>query len=465
MFGGVFNIESINSLVQIYFGFCENNNGYSTISKVGGGSVLMLKGDFTTEVKTSNIIFLDCLNSLPDKIDSKGAVIQYSGISSDFNSSFIANRKGVGASATYLGNFAKAHYVSTKFIFNFAYKIGGSVGITHRCEIIFQDSLFLGSSSNMGGVMSLNERSSLIINNSNFTNNSGVTGGVIHCIENYDINITVLNSYFSGNIAKDNLFNLIKITLNIFKCLFTDNENTMFFLEGSQLFLSQINISLQLCSNNIIGCLVNSIQNSYIIAETIYLDNIYNSLNEGNIYLEYSNGLFSNLYMNYVGAAKSKGCCLDILNSNISINNSSFLNYEINCIYGSFSVIALTNSYFDNKELISIEFTKNDNDLLYGTFFCENCLFTNISKNFFLNNLMGDIGGSITVINSYNINDAIAVFDISNSTFFNNKAIQEGGAIYLENAPGNINNCTFEKNVAKYGGAMIIKSGWAPLKK
>lgn len=72
---------------------------------------------------------------------------------------------------------------------------------------------------------------------------------------------------------------------------------------------------------------------------------------------------------------------------------------------------------------------------------------------------MGDIGGSITVINSYNINDAIAIFDISNSTFFNNKAIQEGGAIYLENAPGNISNCIFEKNVAKYGGAIILKSG------
>ena len=59
MFGGVFDIENLNSIVIIQNSIFELNYGFLYSVSAGGGSVLMIKGDYTTIVLSYNSMFYD----------------------------------------------------------------------------------------------------------------------------------------------------------------------------------------------------------------------------------------------------------------------------------------------------------------------------------------------------------------------------------------------------------------------
>ena len=61
-FGGVFDIESVNSKVVIKDCVCEGNFAWNPIMSVGdagGGSAVMVMGDQTTQVFTSNMVYFN----------------------------------------------------------------------------------------------------------------------------------------------------------------------------------------------------------------------------------------------------------------------------------------------------------------------------------------------------------------------------------------------------------------------
>ena len=59
MFGGVFDCENTNSIAMIKDSVFERNYAYSRVTNVGGGGVLMQKGDYTTYISTNNNLYFD----------------------------------------------------------------------------------------------------------------------------------------------------------------------------------------------------------------------------------------------------------------------------------------------------------------------------------------------------------------------------------------------------------------------
>ena len=58
-FGGVFEIDSINSIVIITNCVFEGNIGFNSKVSAGGGCVMALKGDQTTQLHTSNNLYFN----------------------------------------------------------------------------------------------------------------------------------------------------------------------------------------------------------------------------------------------------------------------------------------------------------------------------------------------------------------------------------------------------------------------
>ena len=454
MFGGLVNIESVSSLVVVRNCFFEQNTGFNELAGVGGGSVIMVKGDTTTMTEMSNNTFFNSLPFVTYHVDSKGAMIQYSGKMNDFNSTFIGNRNAIGAAAYYMLSFAVATFNMTKFIWNFANNLGGAIGLTQYCAVILENILFLACSAVTGGVMSIIERSNMTMINCNFTNNYAISSGVIHIIESYDSLIRIINSTITNSSTNDNLFNLIYSNIKIISTVFMDNFNTLFSLMTSNVSLDNVNISRQTCNNQIIGCFINSIQLSNVFINSVILQQIHHFKEEGNIYLDFSSGVVENLHMENMQNIKGKGSCFDMMNSDLQVNNGNFTNFDYNCFYGENSKILLNNTYINNINAI------NDENILilakYGALSCQSCLEISFFNVFFLNNKISDNGGAISLI-SYNDDYNLTIF-LNNCSFIGNEVKFSGGSIYFNNVNAIITNCIFQANIAMIGGGIYYSS-------
>ena len=434
--------------------FCDQNIAFFAPSQVGGGSCLLFKGDATTKGITINNILFSSLSSFPSIVDSKGAMVQYYGTVNDTNSLFIANRNAISAAAYYICSAAVTFFKKSRFIWNLAENLGGAVGITQYCEIYMEDVLFLGcSSNNMGGVLAVTERSQLTIVRGNFTDNFAGSEGVLHCLENYESEITIIDSVFFNNSASDYLFNMMVAILKMVSCNFSNNINVVFSLTETQLYMTNISIINHVCDNLIIGCLISSIQFSSVEAENIILSNFNKLKVEGNVYLEFSLGLFKNITFNSMQNEKKTGSCFSLLSSNLTIDSSSFIGYDFNCIYGFNSSIRINDSLFANE--FYLDHKTNDAYLQYGTIFCLDCLDLFFTNTFFLSNSKSDFGGAIGVNSMTNSNFSIY---IKNCSFFRNEVLMTGGAIYINNFNGRIENCVFEKNKALIGAAINFEA-------
>lgn len=455
MFGGVFDLECINTIIQIKNIFFDRNNGYYDIGKGGGGSIIMIKGDVTTYVKIENNIFMDCLGSYENPVYSKGAIIQFWGYLEDNNSLFINNQKCFGGCAIFFMNFGRAKLLNTKFIANSASDIAGAVGISQNCNINFNNCIFLGCTSKKGGVVQISERSNVVFNNSNFTNNSAISGGLFHCYENYDSEIVIILTTFSGNSAIDNLFNLLTIFLRIISSYFYDNINTLFSLEESSLLIEKVEIFNHFCNNFVIGCALNAVKNSKIFFTFVNFSEINNIEEEGNIFLEFSYGEFYNLYLTNMRDQKKQGSCFNLKSSKIILNNSFFSNYDFNCIYGINVSLYLDFVFFDNRDRVN-ETLKNDNFNPFGSIYCENCLRILIFNCMFIMNKNSYYGGALSFL-SYDENSELTA-DIFNCSFHNNEVLIKGGSIYLYGVNSNISKCSFKQNKAYIGGGIVFES-------
>ena len=356
-------------------------------------------------------------------------------------------------------SYTQAYFKMTKFIFNYAYLIGGAIAITQQCFVYLENVLFLGNSAGKGGVISATEYSTLVIKNSNFTQNTAETGGIFHCLENYASSITIVNSNFNGNAGSNNLFNLMLTTVKMNECIFSNNLNTIFSLTESVLVLNHIEILNHTCNNLVSGCMINSIQDSIITSEDVIISKMNNIFEEGTIYLESSSGTFSSMDFKILANLKSIGSCFDLSSSYIFIDNSSFTSYDTNCVYAENSIVNINNGYFNNEnaKVDLLQFgAKYENLIKYGTIFCKSCLNFSISKTFLINNNLSDYGGGITLVSYANDYDIFA--QIYNTSFLENEVTDQGGAVYLSNVNAMILNCSFLMNKAKIGAGICFIS-------
>lgn len=446
--------ESFNSLIYVRNSFFEKNVGYNYIQGVGGGSAIMIKGDETATLISENNIYIDSLGNYSVPQCTEGVLIQFWGIVEDRNSIWISNKNCYGGCCLYVFNFAILSLKNSKFLLNIAAYVGGAIALTQNNKVYFENCLFVSCSSHKGGVFYVSERTQLIINQSNFSDNSAGSGAIIHGIENYDSEIKIVSSFFYNNFADDNLFNLLTVNIAIVDTLFFNNTNTLFYLSESVLSLQNVTISNHVCDNYVVGCIINSNDFSLISLKFVNFTMIQNLAEEGNIYLEFSEGEFSNLLFNDLKNLRKKGSCLNLQSSSISLNFSFLSNYDFNCIYSINSSLILNSNYFNNEKS---NYTSFNSDLFsyYGTFYCENCLAIVISNCYFISNKNSDIGGALAILD---LDYGKLMVLVSNCTFKGNEVTNKAGSIFLNTVNANISNCTFEKNRASIGGAIVYES-------
>lgn len=446
--------ESFKSLIYVRNSYFEKNSAYNYIQGVGGGSIIMLKGDETATLISENNIYLDSLGNYSVPKCTEGALIQFWGIVEDRNSLWISNKKCYGGCCLYVFNFAILSLKNSKFLLNIAAYVGGAIALSQNNKVYFENCFFVSCSSNKGGVFYVSERTQLIINQSNFIDNSAESGAILHGIENYDSEIKIVSSYFSNNFANDNLFNLLTAKIAIIDTFFVNNKNTLFYLSRSVLNLQNVTISNHACDNYVVGCIINSNDFSFVSLKFVNFTMIENSAEEGNIYLEFSEGEFSNLIFNDLRNVKKKGSCINLQSSSISLNHSFLTNYDFNCIYSINSSLVLYSNDFNNEKS---NYSSFNSDLFryYGTFYCENCLSIVISDCFFISNKNSDIGGALAILD---LDDTKLMALVTNCTFKGNEVTNKAGAIFLNTVNANISNCIFEKNRAYIGGAIVYES-------
>ncbi|WP_455645648.1 C1 family peptidase [Methanosphaera sp.] len=156
-----------------------------------------------------------------------------------------------------------------------------------------------------------------------------------------------------------------------------------------------------------------------------------------------NNILFEENKVNSSGLYVTSGT-LDVYNSQFK-NNSAY--NTASCIYVSEANTTINNTYFTNNQA----FTD-----IGGTIYVNNSYL--IINNSQFNNNLASMGGAIVIHNgtgtNFNLNKTLYNATIINTTFTNNTAKYEGGAIYDVYSTLSIESSTFTNNTARSGGAI-----------
>ena len=353
-------------------------------------------------------------------------------------------------------SFTNATLLHSKFIWNYASLQGGTIAITQKCVVYFEDVLFLGCSSETGGVFSITERSSLIIYNSTFTKNFAKSAAIFYVNENYDSEISIKFANFIENESEGNLFDVSIGVLSIFDSYFMNNTNTIFYLRKTNITFNNVIISNNYCYSWLAGCIIDSNEFSNISIYNMYLHNIFpKEIGLGNLEIESSFLTLYNVNFENLSHLEGIGACVKSINSDIVIENGNFISYDFNCLYGENSNISIKNSSFQNGLIFKPETNTNFNH--FGSIYCLNCLNLVVSNSSFMNNSLVKFGGSISILSMVEIINDLS-FDLNGLIFAGNKAIDYAGVIYLSNVDGVIYNCTFSENQADYGAAIYFFS-------
>lgn len=100
-----------------------------------------------------------------------GAIICYTNVFKDYNSTFVGNNKVWGGGACYFVSYTESYFFGSKFYWNYAIIVWGAIGLTQQSFAYIENAFFFYCSSARGGAISLNEESSTLIKNSTFLGN------------------------------------------------------------------------------------------------------------------------------------------------------------------------------------------------------------------------------------------------------------------------------------------------------
>ena len=80
-----------------------------------------------------------------------GAIVSFSIIFKDYNSTFVGNRNSIGGGACYFAGFTHNYFNSSKFYWNNAIMVGGAIGLTEQSFAYIENAVFYNCSASRGG--------------------------------------------------------------------------------------------------------------------------------------------------------------------------------------------------------------------------------------------------------------------------------------------------------------------------
>ena len=321
-------------------------------------------------------------------------------------------------------------------------------------KIFFFFFFFQNAKTNeIGGILMVSEKSKITVFRTSFTQGFSRSGGIVCFIENYNIESSFVNCIFRNNSALISLMDSTNAKVLISDSKIENNSNIFFSALDSNIVFEGISVKNHECRSNGIGCFLNAQDNSIISLFGVSLFNISSLMGEGTVYCENAKILIQNSNFSFLKNKNFIGSCASVYSSILQVKNSSFQDYDINCLFSrKKSRISIESSIFSQEN-----HSFSNNAKLYGTIFCEDCLIFNIFNSSFDLNTNVQQGAAIKIIST----KSSSYFDsetgfIDSCNFDSNLAFLQGGAIYVFNQNVSIVNNIFKNNSAVYGGAIFL---------
>lgn len=327
-------------------------------------------------------------------------------------------------------------------------KLIGKVYLTKKQKIL--NYILKNNFAGRKGGFFLVEAAILVESDSLIMNNTSDEGSVLFGVDNILYEIYLQNTVFHGNFAMDSLIS-IENTLNIYfiNITFVMNENLLFSITSSQIYLLSSFINDVKCSNLIPACFAFIKNNPLFIIKNTFISNVNHVRAEGGIFTKNSYLMILNSSLINMKTFKQIGSCLSGIASKLDILSLFVSNYDANCIFLEKSSLFLSGSYFNNLQQSST----HDSISMHGTILCNDCISLVLSFTVFEYNHDLENGGVLTLLN-FNLE---AQNQLISCVFQGNKAKNKGGALFLYDTTLEIHNCLFFENEASEGGAIFYQ--------
>lgn len=401
-----------------------------------------------------------------------GIISMVGGTFIDKNSTFIRNSASM--ISTFYGHIKSSIFLeNTKFIGNFAFRKTSAISIREFSNLTANNTYFKDCKSLGEGLIFLDTQSQGYIYNSAFENIHSYSAIILRISLNNNQKVILENNTYFNCINPDSkeLF-MFSNSENI---LLTNNK---FYNISSKIFkLIQAGILLTNNSFKDIQCsepggIFDSKQNSVLFIQNLIMNNIISS-SSGIFLISNTKIEFVEFFIKNIEILQDQSFLMEISDCKVSLTNielvsvsNGFMNLKHS--EANINQLIIKSNYNPKKIRKSSMIKSVYNNLfsIFGSFFFENiCLFNGSSLNlncnkktqfqsiknsYFMSNSALQNGGAIYVDNC-NI-------EISSNTFKNNSAIDSGGCIYLRGLYSlSLNNNTFIQNVAKEAGAIKYK--------
>ena len=348
---------------------------------------------------------------------------------------------------------------------------GGVLFALRQSTITVQNSTFSRNKADTdGATLHIRTQCSVTITNSTFTSNSVTNDGIMYASDNS--NITLEDSTFSHNEAGDDggvgyVYDNSKITVN--KCNLSSNKASD---TGGSLYARMVSVILVNNSEvynstveNSGGVVYAQQDSNAIIENSIFNENLADYGGVIRVYVRSTTSIFNSSFSGNRG--NIEGGVIGAYKSSIVTVQASFFTFSFAC-FGGVSIV------YDNSSLTFVDNHFINNSAEFGAIIrVLQRNFVNVTRNTFQYNT-ADLGGILYAQGSeinfesnwfeYNsarldggvINGDNITVSITNNTFSNNTAIDDGGSIALtDGSVATITNNNFLSNSARDTGGVI----------
>jgi len=425
----------------------KDNTGEACVK---GGAIQVLSNNLTIK----NCVFNN--NAVKSDNDPVGGGAIYCNVIelNIINSSFTSNIADNGAHILfdeYDGEINKEmiSIINSSFNKGMKYTLGGSSLVFNHGNVIILNCNFTSNSIDKDGGVILIAQSvqNVKLENNSFINNKAINGGAIAFSNVAHKQISIINNYFSQNVATNYGGAIAILSSNINDLVMLGN----YFKNNNATKGGAIYTNAKIVVNN-----SNFVENNASKGGAIYLDNgaSFTKFNYCNFTKNLGDGSAINIYSGNVTIdhcifIKNIGTNFGTIDSNsasasdLIIKNSEFYNNSANVA----AAICFTAS---GNNMWGINLTFEGNTAISSGGACSlRSKNSGIIDSMFKNNTCQGNGGALVVTGNN--------FKVSNCEFIKNSAIN-GGAIYISVSNVNVSNCNFTDNIAITGGAIYIDS-------
>lgn len=455
--GGVVFFRHENFKAFFLQNICFNNMvwDFNMISSLAYGSVVFISPDTKSLILSSNNAYRNNTSKY-----KAGVIYVAKGYFEEINSTFENNSAMESAGNILVQNFG------TLLIRNCLFKSaqsskGGVLQVLENSKISIDGCLFLENSGfSKAGSLLIEDHYYFNVSNSIFENNDAYEGGSIYIDSAFSL-IFLMNCSF---LRMDQQKSLIKIFASeglyiLNATLLNVNCNFIYAFESGSIFLYNSSFRNMKCINQYLGCIIDIdavnvtlSDNGFYQIEVSKFNSMVDVRNSKNVTLKNMNILFL--------TGLSKGSCLFSSQSNVFIVNAKFTSIEQGCIYLFDSYSTINSSIFDIQEVNATRGVSDQGSIII----VEKSFSSSIFNCTFYGNPqpLTLYGGAINL----NKGRKNVVFEIKSSFFYNNRASEGGGAIFISNQDVEIKGCLFYGNSANAGGAIsfmttIIEEGYS----